>query len=80
MLFAPKLIEYGSDLEAFAKHAKRSTVLADDVKLLVRRNKGLVSLVLCRVQFQGGPGAGTASYISPCGCVWFPFCNKILGQ
>ena len=38
-----KLIEYGGDLEAFAKHAKRSTVQADDVKLLVRRNKGLVS-------------------------------------
>ena len=38
-----QLIEYGGDLEAFAKHAKRSTVQADDVKLLVRRNKGLVS-------------------------------------
>ena len=38
-----QLIEYGGDLEAFARHAKRSTVQADDVKLLVRRNKGLVS-------------------------------------
>ena len=38
-----KLIEYGGDLEAFAKHAKRSTVQADDVKLLVRRNKGLTT-------------------------------------
>ena len=36
------MIEYGGDLEAFAKHAKRSTVQADDVKLLVRRNRGLV--------------------------------------
>ena len=43
MLSALQLIEYGGDREAFAKHAKRSTVQADDVKLLVRRNKGLVS-------------------------------------
>ena len=41
------MIEYGGDLEAFAKHAKRSTVQADDVKLLVRRNKGLVSHIQC---------------------------------
>ena len=41
--FTLQLVEYGGDLEAFAKHAKRSTIQADDVKLLVRRNKGLVS-------------------------------------
>ena len=30
------------DLEAFAQHAKRSTISADDVKLLTRRNAALV--------------------------------------
>ncbi|CAH0585869.1 unnamed protein product [Chrysodeixis includens] len=32
-----KLSVYGTDLEAFAKHAKRTTINSDDVKLLVRR-------------------------------------------
>ncbi|XP_053609527.1 centromere protein S-like [Plodia interpunctella] len=36
-----KLIIYGTDLEAFAKHAKRTVINADDVKLLVRRNPSL---------------------------------------
>ncbi|XP_045498361.1 centromere protein S-like isoform X1 [Colias croceus] len=36
-----KLEVYGSDLESFAKHAKRATVNSDDVKLLVRRNPSL---------------------------------------
>ena len=43
LLSALQLIEYGGDREAFAKHAKRSTVQADEVKLLVRRNKGLTT-------------------------------------
>ena len=30
------------DLEAFAQHAKRSTITAEDVKLLTRRNVSLV--------------------------------------
>ena len=30
------------DLEAFAQHAKRSTITAEDVKLLTRRNASLV--------------------------------------
>ncbi|PRD28357.1 UNVERIFIED_CONTAM: centromere protein S [Trichonephila clavipes] len=32
---------FAEDLEAFAKHAKRTTVTTDDVKLLVRRSKSL---------------------------------------
>ncbi|OWR41394.1 hypothetical protein KGM_214080 [Danaus plexippus plexippus] len=40
-----KLITYGLDLEAFAKHASRSTITTDDVKLLVRRNPSLLKLV-----------------------------------
>ncbi|KAL5014343.1 hypothetical protein ScPMuIL_008613 [Solemya velum] len=33
--------EFARDLEAFAKHAKRSTVNADDVKMLVRKSGSL---------------------------------------
>ncbi|KAF5308692.1 hypothetical protein FQR65_LT06053 [Abscondita terminalis] len=40
-----KLQAYASDLEAFQKHGKRSTVTADDVKLLVRNNESLRKLV-----------------------------------
>lgn len=36
-----KVEDYGSDLELFARHAKRTTINADDVKLLVRRNECL---------------------------------------
>ncbi|CAL1266967.1 unnamed protein product [Larinioides sclopetarius] len=32
---------FAEDLEMFAKHAKRTTINADDVKLLVRRSKSL---------------------------------------
>ncbi|XP_026492210.1 centromere protein S-like [Vanessa tameamea] len=36
-----KISAYGLDLEAFAKHAKRSVINQDDVKLLARRNSSL---------------------------------------
>nr|XP_023013128.1 centromere protein S-like [Leptinotarsa decemlineata] len=45
-----KLQLYGTDLDAFQKHAKRSTITADDVKLLVRRNESLKELVDSRLQ------------------------------
>ncbi|XP_044271117.1 centromere protein S-like isoform X1 [Tribolium madens] len=45
-----KLILYASDLEAFQKHAKRSTVTSDDVKLLVRRNDSLKELMASKLQ------------------------------
>uniref|UniRef100_A0A3B5M381 Centromere protein S n=1 Tax=Xiphophorus couchianus TaxID=32473 RepID=A0A3B5M381_9TELE len=35
---------FAKDLEAFARHAKRSTVSAEDVKLLARRSRALVGL------------------------------------
>ncbi|KAG0211812.1 hypothetical protein BGX28_007402 [Mortierella sp. GBA30] len=35
----------GKDLEKFAKHAKRSTVNVDDVKLATRRNASLYELI-----------------------------------
>jgi centromere protein S len=34
---------FSSDLESFARHAKRTTVNADDVKLLARRNPKLLT-------------------------------------
>ncbi|XP_019872415.1 centromere protein S [Aethina tumida] len=40
----------GFDLEAFQKHAKRSTINTDDVKLLVRRNDSLKEMVDAKVQ------------------------------
>lgn len=32
---------FANDLESFSRHAKRTTITVDDVKLLVRRNKEL---------------------------------------
>ncbi|XP_017782070.1 PREDICTED: centromere protein S-like [Nicrophorus vespilloides] len=40
-----KLCLYGQDLEAFSKHAKRTTINNEDVKLLVRRNESLKKLI-----------------------------------
>ncbi|CAH1154126.1 unnamed protein product [Phaedon cochleariae] len=45
-----KIQLYGLDLDAFQKHAKRSTINADDVKLLVRRNESLKQLVDSKLQ------------------------------
>ncbi|CAG9860234.1 unnamed protein product [Phyllotreta striolata] len=45
-----KLLLYGSDLDAFQKHAKRSTITTDDVKLLVRNNQSLVELIDTKIQ------------------------------
>uniref|UniRef100_A0A8C5HM91 Centromere protein S n=1 Tax=Gouania willdenowi TaxID=441366 RepID=A0A8C5HM91_GOUWI len=36
---------FAKDLEAFARHGKRSTVSTEDVKLLARRSTALVSFV-----------------------------------
>ncbi|XP_021927434.1 centromere protein S-like isoform X1 [Zootermopsis nevadensis] len=39
-----KMRVISQDLEHFAKHAKRTTINAEDVKLLTRRNPSLVNL------------------------------------
>ncbi|KAK3930278.1 Centromere protein S [Frankliniella fusca] len=36
-----KVQDYGTDLELFARHAKHTTINADDVRLLVRKNECL---------------------------------------
>ncbi|CAL8353859.1 centromere protein S [Gadus morhua] len=36
---------FAKDLEAFARHAKRSTVTSDDVKLLARRSTALAKFI-----------------------------------
>ena len=41
-LASDKTRRSAEDLEAFAQHAKRTNVTADDVKLLTRRNPKLV--------------------------------------
>ncbi|KAK4875433.1 hypothetical protein RN001_011855 [Aquatica leii] len=45
-----KLQSYASDLEAFQKHGKRSTITADDVKLLVRNNQSLKDLLDLKIK------------------------------
>ncbi|CAH0554813.1 unnamed protein product [Brassicogethes aeneus] len=45
-----KILLMGSDLDAFQKHAKRSTITSDDVKLLVRNNESLKELVNNKLQ------------------------------
>ncbi|TRY79940.1 hypothetical protein TCAL_06558 [Tigriopus californicus] len=50
------LRQCGQDLEAFARHAKRNTVQADDVKLLVRRNPHLHEHIS---QLAGSSGANS---------------------
>lgn len=37
--------QFAEDLEMFAKHAKRSTINADDVKLLTRRSQKLHNFI-----------------------------------
>ena len=44
-LVLDKIIRTARDLEAFAQHAKRSTVQTDDIKLLARNNPKLVILI-----------------------------------
>ena len=43
-LVLEKSLRSAGDLQAFATHAKRQSVTAEDVKLLTRRNPELVSL------------------------------------
>ncbi|VEN48371.1 unnamed protein product [Callosobruchus maculatus] len=45
-----KLVLYGGDMDAFQKHAKRSTITADDVKLLVRRSESLKAVVEAKMK------------------------------
>ena len=45
-LVEDKVGRLAADLEAFAGHARRSTVNTDDVKLLARNNSKLVSIFI----------------------------------
>ncbi|KAI9007311.1 kinetochore component CENP-S-domain-containing protein [Gaertneriomyces semiglobifer] len=50
-----------TDMEAFAKHAKRSTISVDDVKLCARRNESLSSTLHEFAEQRGlGKKRGTA--------------------
>jgi len=57
-LLAEKVGRSAQDLEAFAQHAKRTTITSDDVKLLTRRNPELNARVTALAREQGSGASG----------------------
>lgn len=41
-----KVASFGQDLESFARHAKRTVINADDVKLILRRNPDMMGMLV----------------------------------
>ncbi|CEP64226.1 Mhf1p LALA0_S10e05380g [Lachancea lanzarotensis] len=54
-----QLVEIGGDLEAFARHAGRETIVVDDMMLMLRKSPELQSLLLQKLEkdASGGPVA-----------------------
>lgn len=57
-LVVDKVGRSAEDLEAFAQHAKRTTITSDDVRLLTRRNSELNARLTAVSRDHGGSSAG----------------------